>query len=137
MVIFAISESASSSVNPPAISDLYISWSHTADSSKADKPSKPCKFSMNKYLSEATDKLARRVFQRYLKAIRPYICFGNSQNRALKRCNASQPHFIPRNSNRRKGRKVAFQAKLGEACAEYYESKGDKNPGYSVPRDFQ
>ena len=50
-----MSESASSSVNPPVIRDLYISWSRTADSSRADKPSKPCKFSILKKLSEATD----------------------------------------------------------------------------------
>ena len=55
LVILAISESASSSVNPPVIRDLYISWSRTADSSRADKPSKPCKFSILKNLSEATD----------------------------------------------------------------------------------
>ena len=55
LVILAIRESASSSVNPPVMRDLYISWSRTADSSRADKPSNPCKFSMPKKLSEATD----------------------------------------------------------------------------------
>jgi hypothetical protein len=56
-VILAIRERASSSVNPPVMSDLYISWSRTADSSSAVKPSKLCKFSILEKLSAATDNL--------------------------------------------------------------------------------
>jgi len=59
LVILAISESASSSVKPPVNRDLYISWSRTADSSRADKPSKSCKFSIGTKLPCTTDTAGR------------------------------------------------------------------------------
>jgi hypothetical protein len=62
LVILATRDSASASVNPTVIMDLYISCSRTAVFSRADKHSRPCKFSMVKKVSAATDKFDMPVF---------------------------------------------------------------------------
>lgn len=51
-----MSESASSSVNPPVSRDLYISLSRIADSISGDRPSDISVLSMIANLSGTTDK---------------------------------------------------------------------------------